>query len=87
MGQAHLGHQTLEASAARHTVGRLASILINPSHLRLGPAQSQRALDEAVWQARRLLMPEHLLRSRLAHIDRCQTIVMRPVNFVVCHRA
>ena len=45
MRHAHLRHQTLEAGAACHTGGRLASILIHHQHLRLGPAQSQRALD------------------------------------------
>ena len=76
MVETDLRDQPLKARPSHGAAGRLAEVIIDHQHAVVHPTEGFGARHEAILEAGRLLMVEHLLWTRLAHIDDGQAVVM-----------
>jgi hypothetical protein len=82
MTKPDLGDQPLKAGTIGRGSARASEIIINHLHPFARPAELQRALDQGVLQAGRLLVVFALSQRRLSDVDDGQAIAMVPLNLL-----
>src|SRR6266545_7066420 len=83
MVETDLRDQPLKARPSHGAAGRLAEVIIDHQHAVIQPTERLGTGDEAILEAGGLLMREHLLRARLAHIDDREAVVMPGLELVL----